>query len=464
MSDEPNTNSGMDLYKNLQRKTPDQIATWFLLEDEFGKTTIFAMNEDKFFEWKNGYYQIMDEKIIERMLWNHVMSLKIRRLCPESTSVSATSIKNLYETLKLAHKKVEYATDTPYIGFNDGYCLNLSTLKLEEAAMGLPIFYGLNFPSSTVSSNTECPIFMRFLRTTLIHKDLKTPDEELIYFVQELFGYCLTNSIAAHAAFFLYGSGRNGKSVLIDVLRMIVGKKFISNMSIQTLTTQRFSVANLVGKKLNIASEEESKFIKCDVFKSLVAGDTMTVERKYRDPFEYRPNVKFVFATNKIPVFDSTDVAIRDRVFIIPFNRYFSEEERDRDLSKKLEQEAGAILGWALEGAKRVVSNKFRFTTPQSVQKMTEEFQREQSSVLTFIDEFYIITGNPDDYSSKRQMYEDYSNWCNENGRKRKSASNFFTDFINVYRDKINTNARIVYMGKQARVVTGVEKKDDDEG
>jgi P4 family phage/plasmid primase-like protien len=458
------TNTQYNLHSKKQRRTPDHIVNYFLHDEGFVKNTLFATNENLFFEWKNGFYQPMNEKELHRTLWKHVNTLKVNRLFPEESSISANSIKSLYETMKIAHTNNASTINTPFIGFNDGKHLNLENFEIEDSQVGKPIFYGLNFPSSELLATQPCPIFERFLETTLVDEESGETDQDLITFVQEIFGYCLTNSIKAHATFFFYGSGRNGKSVLLDVLEKIIGEEFISHMSIQTLTTQRFAAATLVGKKLNIASEEESKFIKCDVFKSLVAGDSMTVERKHRDPFQHKPNVKFLFATNKIPVFDSTDAAIRDRVYIIPFYRYFTEEERDRDLSKKLEKEIGGILRWCVEGAKRVIANKYRLTEPESVKLMSEKFQKEQSSALTFIDEECEVTGRQGDYIIKARLYDDYSNWCTQTGRHKKNDSNFFKDIKNVFREEVDTDSKKRVEKRLLRAVTGIKKVTGYEG
>ncbi|MFH1766819.1 MAG: phage/plasmid primase, P4 family [Patescibacteria group bacterium] len=452
----------IELYKNLQRKTPDQIVHGFLVEDNFEGETLYSKNENIFYKWEDGFYQPIDETAMKKCLWAHVNQLKLRKLFPEDKSISASTINNIYETLKLAHSKVTETTNTPYIGFNDKKCLSLKDFTFQDSSVEMPIFFGLDFPSSTVLDPSICPVFQNFLKTTLVKKETLEPDEKLILFVQEIFGYCLTNTVAAHATFFFYGSGRNGKSVLLDILRSIIGEKYISSMSIQTLTTQRFAPANLVGKKLNIASEEESKFIKCDTFKSLVAGDPMTVEQKHKDPFEYRPNAKFLFATNRIPIFDSADVAIRDRVFIIPFNRYLAEQERDHFLINKLKPEIGGILAWALEGAKRVIDNDYRFTVPDSVREMGEEFQNEQSSALAFIKENFQVTGDTEDYIIKARMYKFYTYWCADNGRRKKSSETFFKDILSVYRGKIKTDTRRNMNGIQTRVVTGVIQTEDE--
>lgn len=219
-----------------------------------------------------------------------------------------------------------------------------------------------------------------------------------------------------------------------------------------------------MGKKLNIASEEESKYIRSDMFKSMVAGDPMTIERKYQHPVEIRPAIKFLFATNQMPIFDSTDPAIRDRVFIIPFNRYFRDSERDPALMDTLQSEIGGIFGWALEGAKRIIKNGYKFRIPESIKVAGKKFEEEQSSVLTFINENYVITGNHEEnYEVKAVMYGRYQSWCVEHGRKQpKTNENFFKDIKNIYRDSVNLNAKRTVLGKETRIISGIKKTDDE--
>ena len=65
--------------------------------------------------------------------------------------------------------------------------------------------------------DAECPRWLEFL---LVITD---GDEELIRYLQRLVGYCLTGSIQEQAAFFLYGTGANGKTTFLEVLRSILG-------------------------------------------------------------------------------------------------------------------------------------------------------------------------------------------------------------------------------------------------
>lgn len=419
------------------------------------------MSINSFFEWKDGFYKIIETSELKRRLWCFLEGSKAVGGINQSFQISARKVEQLYEGLKLCHKKIVDSTNTPFIGFLGDRVLDLNTFEFRDSDPSVLCFFGLQIPSSYVEQAISCGTFHTYLESTLVNEVSIEPDHELISFVQEIFGYCLLNSIEAHVTFFLYGSGRNGKSVLLHILEKIIGSRFVSHMTIHSLSKNQFALANLIGKKLNIAAEEESKNIKSDLFKSLVAGDPVTVEKKYQHPFEFTPSTKFVFATNRIPVFDSVDPAIRDRIYIIPFHRYLSLEERDTRLQQKLEAELGGILRWALEGAKRLIENHYQFSIPMCVKKMAEEFQQEQSSALTFVNENYEINGDHENFVVKAQLYEEYCHWCEDTGRHRKTDSNFFKDLLAVFGTKINTDARKNNKDTQIRVVTGIRRLDD---
>lgn len=423
---------------------------------------IYVTSEQQFYRWKDGVYIPISPPELKKKIWTFLTMLKTEaRGALQGFSITPRLVEDVYQGLILDTRNVRENTISPYITFSDGRVLSLDSFEVKDGNFDVESFYAVDV-SSEEYLNAEDPIaFLKFLGEVLVLNDGVTPDEDMILFMQELFGYCLLEGVQAHATFFFYGSGRNGKSVLLDVLRSLIGDEYIANMTIQTLTTNRFSTFNLMGKKLNIASEEESKYIKSDMFKSLVAGDPITMERKYQDPISYRPQVKFLFATNVIPGFDSTDPAIRDRVHIIPFYRYFAPEDRDPSLLNKLKSELGPILAWAIEGAKRLIDNGYKFTVPNAVKEMSSTFQSEQSSALTFFEENYAVTSNMDDYVKKSDVYSLYQSWCRANGRQAMGSSRFFKDLCNVYGKKMDTSARKTDGANQYRVVAGISITDD---
>jgi putative DNA primase/helicase len=62
-----------------------------------------------------------------------------------------------------------------------------------------------------------CPNLMEFLQTIF------AGDQELIDYIQKVFGYALTGDTREHALFFFHGTGANGKSVLVSTIAGILG-------------------------------------------------------------------------------------------------------------------------------------------------------------------------------------------------------------------------------------------------
>jgi putative DNA primase/helicase len=56
-----------------------------------------------------------------------------------------------------------------------------------------------------------------------------------VEFIQRLGGYALTGSVKEQKLFYLYGSGANGKSVFLEVLRSISGS-YAHNLPSEALT------------------------------------------------------------------------------------------------------------------------------------------------------------------------------------------------------------------------------------
>jgi putative DNA primase/helicase len=417
---------------------------------------LYVEDEDLFYLWRDGLYTPLFEIDLKKRIWKFLELYKDAGIIDNRYNIGVKKINDLYAGLKFAHDYHRSNSSSSLVTFSDGMVLNTDSFIVCEGAPYEYSFYGFQFPSTVLSNSAKPLLFEKFLDEVLIRKD-GSRDEELKILIQEIFGYCLTNSTAAHKAFFFYGSGRNGKSVLLNILSKLIDPKYISNMTIQNLSKNNFALGNLIGKRVNIAGEEESNYIKSDLFKCLVAGDPITADRKHRDPIEFKPQVKFIFGTNEIPVFDSANTAIRERIMLIPFNKYITEEEQDRSLSKKLEHELDQIFVWALNGAKRLVHNGYKFTVPQSVKEMAEVFSEEQSSVLEFIKEECHITGDREDFVIPSVLYADYQEWCKDNGRMAKGSKKFRKDIMDVYGEKVEFGARRLIGTTEKRVAIGIK-------
>lgn len=282
--------------------------------------------------------------------------------------------------------------------------LNLETLEVEKfssnhlCTQSLGVFY---------DPEAICPKFDKFLSETL------QGDSELIHLIQEIAGYVIDNETKANKAFFLYGPGGTGKSVMADVFQALVSKSLVSNVSLKNLET-RFGMEPLLDKKLNIASENEADFILSNEnFKAITSGDAVNIDLKGRTAINRRLNTKLIFVTNNLPTFSDSSYALIRRLVIVPFNRQFSIQEQNKHLTEELLVELPGIFNWALEGLKRLIANGYVFTESKNSEKLLQTYQDNINPVEKFCKE--CIIQSEDSRIMRKDLIEAYGKWLDDN-------------------------------------------------
>lgn len=269
-------------------------------------------------------------------------------------------------------------------------------------------------------SKADCPIFKKFLN------DIFLGDIELINVMQEIIGYCLSVDMQAQCFFIFFGTGANGKSVLCNIIKEIVGNDNCSALPISDLG-KSFSRADLLGKLLNISAENEAdgnRPFNSQYIKSISGGDEIKAEFKGKDVFTFTPTCKLIFATNTLPKFNDKTTGFLRRVRIIPFNARFSIEEgtADINLEKKLQKELSGIFNWAILGLRRLRKNNYVFTKSKAMDEMLQEYKEMINPYIIFWNDCIIY--NPDDVdtkTSKKSVFDTFVNWCLKNNHKNLS-------------------------------------------
>lgn len=396
---------------------PQDIVVSFC-EDETNKyDLLYCAKIDSFFYYQKeeGYFKMvtteLEEIIFKYMLYRY------------KKSISSNLIKDVIKMMKFfVYNKTE-SNLNDYVALTDLKVLNTKTFEIVDASPKIHAFSKVNCSSKDIENYKEPPkLFKDYLDFVLVGKD-NNPDNELIKLAQEMFGYYLMNTLEGGVSFFLVGSGGNGKSVMLNVLKEVIGTSFTSSMTIEDISKTDFAMYGLVGKKVNICNEDESKFVNSAKFKALVTGDTVEVYRKFQTSFTWDPTVKFIFSTNEMPTFTGFNRGLTRRIIIIPFNKEIPDKEKDTGLTRKLLEEINGILPWALEGAKRLVENKFKFSGSVQVQEQLEEFIKNISSTALFLSENYEVADY--DFNSSEYLYESYKIWCGKKGKKEVNYYNF---------------------------------------
>lgn len=269
-----------------------------------------------------------------------------------------------------------------------------------------------------------CDAWIRWLNN-IFHDNL-----EFKFIVAQIFGYILYGGDPfLHKAFLLIGEGRNGKSTFLKVLTEMVGQRNCSNVSLSKLDKEFFLV-NLDGKLVNVAEETPSEArVNSEVFKTVVAGGSIAACRKYHDIYEFNPTARFIFACNRLPKFDENSFGVDKRLYFIPFNAEFVDENADPFIFERdLRMEIPGIINWALVGLE-ILLNERRLPELECQREVFEEYKAGNDSVFEFVLER--ITISKDDKIPIETIYNSYRCFCQESGRLPVSKINFSRSFLN---------------------------------
>jgi len=251
-------------------------------------------------------------------------------------------------------------------------------------------------------------------------------DRDLIRYFQKVVGYCLTGSTEEHCAFFCYGTGRNGKSTLLDIISEMLGD-YAVNIQPETIMVRNVQVgptsdiARLKGARF-VTTVEPNEGVRLNegLLKQLTGGDRVTASKKYENEFEFKPEFKLLMGTNHKPVIRGTDLGIWSRIRLIPFNIQISEEKVDRHLKQKLREEMPGILAWGVEGYR--LWRREGLKPPTSVLEASKEYRGEMDVLAAFIENCCIEGQGETDAGD---LYHAYIDWAKESNEFEMSSTKF---------------------------------------
>ena len=139
--------------------------------------------------------------------------------------------------------------------------------------------------------DAECKHIEAFVREVV--------PSDAVGLVDEVIGMCLLPTSRYRRAVMLLGPGSNGKSVLLRVIKSLLGTDNISSVTLQALSEDRIAKAQLFGKLANIAGDLDSKPVeRSGSFKMLTGEDTITADHKFGQPFQFVNYATLVFSAN----------------------------------------------------------------------------------------------------------------------------------------------------------------------
>lgn len=261
--------------------------------------------------------------------------------------------------------------------------------------------------------DATAPTWERFLLEVFAN------DVELISFIQRFAGYSLSGDVSEHLLVFGYGSGANGKSTLLGMLRRLTGNYGLQ-LDPTILTSSDHDrhptgLTDLRGARLVTTVETEANRQLAEVLvKMLTGGDPIRARRMRGDYFEFQPTATFWLAGNHLPTIRGTDLGIWRRIALVPFEVTFEGDRQDRQLPEKLVAEAPGILAWAVRGC--LGWRKDGLRVPERVKAATHQYRTAQDHVGRFLTDCCAVAG--DARVSAADLRAVYEEWCKQEGEQ----------------------------------------------
>lgn len=288
--------------------------------------------------------------------------------------------------------------------------MNLSTGYLENDKVG--DLFTTHTDAKYYQSYPEPRRFLKFLN------DIFLNDSKLIKYLQRVLGYCITGETKEQVFFVFYGTGKNGKSTLLNILQGVLND-YVGNLDSYALAKKNEGsgkgnptlLQNRYARMVIVSEQNKNAELDIALIKAISGGDKISARMLFQNNAKpFRPMYKMIFATNYLPNIDWDSIGIKRRYKIIPFEHTI--EDADPDLERKiLNTEKDMILKWLIDGAVLYYSEGLG-EEPEAVKNAFETAHKEKDEIYEYVDERIDQTELYGESISASDLYNDYKKWC----------------------------------------------------
>ena len=339
-----------------------------------------------------------------------------RRAIASAKTISA--VEKISRSDPIFSRKITMFDANAYMLNTPGGLVDLHTGKVLPHA---PEYYCSKMASIEIAPEGAQPT-----KWLIFLNDIVAGDSDYIAYMKRMCGYILTGESFEQVFFFAWGTGGNGKSVFVNILRYIM-EDYATSTPMETITAgphdrHPTDLADLRGARLVTVQEtEQGRRLAESKIKMMTGGDEIKARFMRQDFFAYKPQFKLLVAGNHRPKLSKVDEAIKRRIHLLPFEVKISEDKRDRHLEEKLKSEASAILRWMVEGCSEWM--KDGLNPPKKVKEATEEYFDSEDDIGLWLAE--CAQPLTEGRETKANLYDSFCVWCKENNEPAKTKRQF---------------------------------------
>lgn len=365
--------------------------------------------------YRNGVYvtggDIIIEEESEKLLGYQVKNKHI-------TEIKGHIMRRTY------HSRNEFDSNLNIINLRNG----LYDIEKHNILPHDPEYLSINQKPIWYDPKAKPLLFGKFLKDILFDTDIRT--------IIEIMAYTFYRDCPFEHYFVFLGEGSNGKSVLTSLITALHGASNVSNASQSSLVYNRFALADLENKDVNIDNELSSNTnFDTAILKKLTGGrrQPTRIERKNQQPYDTYLYAKLFFNTNSKKEFsDNKTLADYRREVIIIFPNEFKDGKEDIDLPKKLtaDNELSGIFNILMMSLRRILKNERIYLNEKTIEERRLKTVRVADPVGMFLEEAVEILEGEDNYNdpgfvTKDDLYIAYKKFCKKYKLPSKSKEIF---------------------------------------
>lgn len=337
--------------------------------------------------YKNGFYSDNGKKFIHQLTQQMLLE-------KATTNIKREIIEHVYSATLV----YELPENIPELICTNNGILNIETREFIPHDPEIKFFSKIPIDYNPTA---VCPQIEKFLKEVVSAEHLIT--------IKKWIGYTLLREYRYACLLMLNGSGANGKSTFLSLIKRFVGISNVCSISMHEMETDMFAISLLKDKMLNIFADLPSTDLKStSMMKGLTGGDNFSANQKFKDRVGFVNYAKFMYSCNQLPGLPEDTMAIWRRLLLVEFPNTFTIAQQDTGLLEKMTtcDELSGLLNYALDGFKQLlIDNGFGF----EIEKTREAYIRKTDFVGSFV--LDCIVKEPVD-TTKDQLYAAYVEYC----------------------------------------------------
>jgi len=359
---------------------------------------------------RNGLFWLWNKN---KFAWEIVDEIDILNMITETTGRDTIQQKNKMEILnslkQYGRKKIPKPIQPTWIQFHDEI-IDIITGKRFKAT---PEYFVTNPIPHKLNKDLieQTPTIDKIFEEWVGEKYVKT--------LHEIIAYCLLPDYPMNRLFCFIGSGMNGKSKFLELLRKFIGEYNCTSTELDVLMNSRFEITRLHKKLLcQLGETNFNELEKTSILKKLTGGDLIGFEYKNKNPFEEKNYAKIIIATNNLPTTNDKSIGFYRRWLIIDFPNQFNEK---KDILKEIPDEEYESLALKSVIILKDLLEKRVFHNEGSIQDRMDKYEKKSDFLQHFLEEY--TEQDINGYITKKDFHKKFIDWCVEN-RHRKMAEN----------------------------------------